>query len=76
VEGRLTEIVVIPRSAELEAAEEELSHALVAVVGSTRPAVSPAIVRQHLGGYFGITADTFSVRRHALEDFIVSFDRL
>jgi hypothetical protein len=31
------------------------------------------MVRQHLGGYFGLAVDSFSVHRHALEDFLVRF---
>jgi hypothetical protein len=42
---RRTEFVVVPRTVELQATEDELGHALVAVVGGTRPPVSPSMVR-------------------------------
>ena len=58
-EGRLTEIVVIPRSGELEEAEVELSRALVTVVGGTRPLVSTTMVRQHLCALYGLSAESF-----------------
>ena len=41
---RRTEFIIVPRSAELHAAEDALGLALVAVVGGTRPPVSPAMV--------------------------------
>lgn len=71
--GRLTEIVVLPGTAQVEAAEEALSLALVAMVGGTRPPVSLAMVHPHLWDDFGI--DEVSVRRHAPQDFIVRFIR-
>ena len=74
VPRRFTELLVIPRSAELQAAEQALSLALVAVVGGTRPPVSrhsPEMVGQHLFQAFGVQADRVSVRRHTPEDFIV-----
>lgn len=46
--------------------------ALVAMVGGTRPPVTPAMVRTYLQDHFGFTA--VSVRRHAPQDFIVRFD--
>lgn len=72
--GRLTEIVVVPRSAELEAAEEVLSRAFIAVVGGTRPMVTVAMVHQQLSAHYGIADESFSVRWHMPEDFIVLFD--
>jgi hypothetical protein len=45
---RRTEFVVVPRSADLQAAEDALRGALVAVVGGTRPPVSPLMVRRFL----------------------------
>jgi len=68
---RFTVLVVVPRSAELQAAEQALSLALVTVVGGTRPPVSPEMVGQHLFQAFGVPADRVSVRRHTPEDFIV-----
>jgi hypothetical protein len=65
----------VPRSVELEAAELELGSALVALVASTRPPVSPAMVRSYLATLFGLGDDLVSVRRHDPEDFIVRFAR-
>lgn len=62
-----TEIIVIPRSMELEAAELDLAFALVAVVTGTRPYVSLDMVRDHLAAYFDIGPATVSVRRHDLK---------
>lgn len=42
------ELVVVLRSDELEVAEDMLSLALVALVGGTRPLVTPTMVREHL----------------------------
>lgn len=39
VRRRCTEFVIVPRSTELQAAEDALSLTLVAAVGGTRPAV-------------------------------------
>lgn len=68
-----TEFVVIPRSAEIVAAEDALGRALVALIGGTRPPVSPAMVRRYLFDRFNISADEVDVRRHDPEDFIVRF---
>lgn len=66
-----TDIVVIPQNARLVAAEAALSLALVAMIGGTRPAVTTALVREHLRTCFGITE--VSVSRHVPQDFIVRF---
>ena len=68
---RFTVLVVVPRSVELQAAEQALSLALVAVVGGTRPPMSPEMVGQHLFQAFGVPADRVSVHCHTPEDFIV-----
>ena len=73
--GRLLEMVVVPRSAKLEAVELDLKLALVAVVAGTRPPVSPAMVRAYLTTHLGIGGVSASVRRHDLEDFVVRFSR-
>jgi hypothetical protein len=52
---RPLELVVVPRSEELEAAELDLRPALVALVAGTRASVSPAMVRDYLANYLGIT---------------------
>ena len=72
----LTELVVVPRTAPLQAAEDELSSlALVAMVVGRRPPVSPAMVRAHLLEFYGLGADQVSVRRFWPDDFIVRFYR-
>lgn len=72
---RRTEFVVVPRSVELQAAEDELGLGLVAVVGGTRGPVSPAMVRQFLFDRFGVAGEDAEVRRHDPEDFVVRFRR-
>jgi len=54
-------------------AEDALSLALVATVGGTRPAVSPAMVSSYLFERFGLTVDDAAVSRHDPEDFVVRF---
>ena len=73
--GRLrrTEFIVIPWSAELQAAKDVLGLALVAVVGGTRPTVSPAMVSRYLLERFDMTTYDTEVSRHDLEDFVVRF---
>jgi hypothetical protein len=68
-------VVVVPRSAEINSAENALSLALVALVGGTKPPVTPAMVHQHLRVGFGVDDAAMSVMRHAPEDFIVRFSR-
>jgi hypothetical protein len=68
---RHTQLVVVPRSTELEAAERDLGRALVAVIAGTRPPVSPAMVRAFLAAEFGI--EDASVHRYEPEDFVVRF---
>lgn len=68
---RHTQLVVVPRSAELEAAERDLGRALVAVIAGTRPPVSLAMVRAFLAAEFGI--EDASVHRYEPEDFVVRF---
>jgi hypothetical protein len=69
----LSPLIVIPRSAEIQAAEGALGQALVAMVGGTRPAVSTAMVSSYLFERFGITSLEADVRRHDPEDFVVRF---
>lgn len=70
---RHQDLVVVPRSHELEAAERDLRLALVALVAGNRPPVSPAMVTDYLSTFLGIT--DVSVHRHEPEDFIVRFAR-
>lgn len=46
------QLVVVPRSSELQAAEDALSLALTAMVVGTRPPVSTAMIRAHLGVFW------------------------
>lgn len=66
-------LLVVPRSAEIHAAEAMLESALVVLVGGTRPFVSPAMVYQYLHTTYDITHDDVDVRRHHPEDFVVRF---
>jgi hypothetical protein len=59
----------------LQAAENALGLALVAMVGGTRPAVSPPMVAAYLLEHFDIRPGEAEVRRHDPEDFIVRFRR-
>ena len=70
----VSEIVVIPRSLALNAAEEALSSlTLVAMVGGTCPPVSSAAVRTQLESFYNISVDAFTVSRYSPEDFLVCF---
>lgn len=44
----LLELIVVPHTPTLQAAEDALSLALLAMVVGTRPVVTPAMVRLHL----------------------------
>jgi len=69
-------LVVVPRTALLQATEDELSSlALVAMVVGRRPPISPAMVRAHLLESFGLGDDQVFVRRFWQDDFIVRFSR-
>lgn len=69
-------IVVIPRTPEINAAEDALSLALVATVEGVRPAVSLRDVRQQLESAYHLAPEEFVVHRHAPEDSIVRFRAL
>jgi hypothetical protein len=68
-------MVVVQRTPALQAAEDQLSLALLALVLGTRPLVSPAMVLDHLRDHFNIAEDLVSVRRTRPDDFIVRFSR-
>lgn len=75
-EGPFLELVVAPRTPQLQATEDALSSmALVALIGGTRPAVTTAMVHQHLRTTFGVADEAMIIRRHAPEDFLVRFTR-
>ncbi|CAD6336620.1 unnamed protein product [Miscanthus lutarioriparius] len=67
----LLELIVVPCTPALQAGEDALSLALLAMVVGTRPAVTPAMVRLHLLHYYGIAE--VSVRRARPDDFIMRF---
>lgn len=69
----ISPIVVVPRTAELQRAEDALGLALVVMVGGNRAAVSTAMVTSYLFERFGITTLDAEVRRHEPEDFVVRF---
>jgi len=69
-------MVVVPRLAELQRAEDELAeHALVATIAGTRPWVSTLMLYQLLYNSFEIRRDEVDVRLHEPEDFLVRFQR-
>jgi hypothetical protein len=71
----LLQLIVVPRTPALQAAEDALSNALLALVLGTRPPVSPAMILHHLQEHYGIAADRVTVRRTRPDDFIVRFNR-
>lgn len=70
-----TPLVVVPRTQEVDDAEEGLQRALVAMIGGTRPPVSVDMVYTNLWSRFEIGRDDVEVRLHDPEDFIVRFRR-
>lgn len=65
---------MVPRSREIDAVEARLSSsALVAVVGGSRPAVSPWQVGMLLEEFLSIQHGEYVVSRFAPEDFLVEF---
>jgi hypothetical protein len=69
-------MVVVPRSAAIQQAENELaSLALLAMVVGRRSPVTTTLVREHLHTAFGIVEDLVSVRRFWPHDFIMRFSR-
>lgn len=71
----LLQLVVVPRTSELQATEDSLSMALVALVLGTRPAVTPAAMVQYLYDHYGIPEDRISFWRTRPDDFLVRFTR-
>ncbi|CAD6234888.1 unnamed protein product [Miscanthus lutarioriparius] len=63
------------RTPALQAAEDALSMALLALLVGTWPVVTPTMVLDHLEEHFGIPDDRVSVRRTRPNDFIVRFSR-
>jgi hypothetical protein len=75
VRYQLLGLVIIPCTATLQVAEDELSLVLVALIAGTRPVISPAMLRQHQHDAFGILDDVVSVRCHEIEDFMIHISR-
>ena len=61
------------RSDAVDATEENLSLALVAIVGRNRPMVAADDVRAQLEGFYHLQPDEFTVSTYAPEDFMVRF---
>jgi hypothetical protein len=68
------EMRVIPQTAAMTAAEDELSRALVAYVGGSRPSISPELVSSYLLRHHGVMADKVRIRRYKVGSFILSFN--
>jgi hypothetical protein len=67
-------MVVVPRSAELQAEEDSLHElALVATVGGSKPYVSTAMIYAALYNRYEIRRDDVDIRGHEPEDFIARF---
>jgi hypothetical protein len=57
----------------MDEAEAQLSNKLLAMVGGSRPVVSPAQVQEHLQRRFDLHGDAVQVYRNFLDDFIMVF---
>lgn len=66
-------VCVLPRTSEMDAAEEALSRALLAVIVGVRRAVTTEEVAMALEDVYGLTPGTFSVHCHRPEDFLLFF---
>jgi hypothetical protein len=73
--NRLLGLVVVPRTPSIQAAEDALSLALLALVLGTRPATTPAMMLQYLQDFYNVDGDSVTVRRTRPDDFIVRFTR-
>ncbi|CAL4898611.1 unnamed protein product [Urochloa decumbens] len=69
------EICVIPWSPVIEANEQALGSALVAMVAGTRPEVSSAQVELYLLDHFHLGSEDAEVRRYSPDDFLIVFRR-
>jgi hypothetical protein len=57
----------------VDAGDERIANALVAMVGGTRPAVSPAQVLHYLASFYQVAEHQVVVCRSAPDDFILLF---
>ncbi|CAL5033832.1 unnamed protein product [Urochloa decumbens] len=69
------EFCIIPWSASIEANEQALGSALVAMVAGTRPVVSPAQVELFMSEHFELGRDDVEVRLYRPDDFLLVFRR-
>lgn len=67
--------VVVPQTTEIQAAEDALDLALVAMVVGTRPHIRAATIYEALCSRFNIHHDDVDIRGHEPDDFIVRFRR-
>ncbi|OQU77416.1 hypothetical protein SORBI_3009G046400, partial [Sorghum bicolor] len=68
-------LVVVPRTAAIQAAEDALELALVAMVVGARPFIRAAAIYEALRNRFNILRDDVDIRAHEPDDFIVRFRR-
>lgn len=69
------ELIAVPRLAAIQATEDALSMAHLALVLGTRPPVTPAMMLHRLQEHYEIDGDHVSFRRTHPDDFIVRFSR-
>jgi hypothetical protein len=71
----LLELVIVPCTPAIQAVEDTLSMALLALVLGMCPLVTPAMMLQHLCNHYDITEDLITVCRTWPNDFIIRFSR-
>jgi hypothetical protein len=64
---------VIPLTPAMDQAEVALANALVAMVGGTRPVVSPSQVVQLLSQHYSVESSDVQVKWHSHADFLLVF---
>lgn len=67
------EVRVFARSPEVDAAEEDLQRAILAVVAGTNASVSTADIAEALCSIYDISPEEFSVHGHMPENFLIFF---
>jgi uncharacterized protein YjeT (DUF2065 family) len=58
---------------EIEAEEQVLDLALVAIIGGIMPQVSTRELRQLISEHYDVPGHSFLIRRHQTEDFLIVF---
>ena len=66
--------IIVSRTVDMEAAEEVLTRAMVAIITGTRPRVSADDVAEMLFRRFNFADGDFTVHLHHLEDFLILFN--